>query len=328
MIAGTAVSLHLSSGTITTKYRSALCKAASTDTIQQYIQHKHKWTDTEFASINWVAHGHSVCRFYHKKQFIVKFVHEWLPLGRLTSKYKQHHLSKCPLCSHEIEDGDHFLQCPEHPQWKSDMLCALRHYFDQTPTRPFLGDLLITGLSKWLHNEPAIFPDFPPLYNSLIFRQTRIGWKQLFIGRFILEWSDLQQDYLVLQSITSKKYSGTSWITGVTQIIWNHVYSNWEARNADLHGIDATIRERAQYTQAQWETEEIYSQRSLVQPCDRNVFYSNTNEHFQKESTAHWLKQWLNTWKPLILHSIQNGNATGTNQNHSICDFFHPLPTA
>ena len=187
LIAGTAVSLHLSSGTITTKYRSALPKAASTDTIQQYIQNENKWTNAEFASINWVAHGCSVRRFYHKKQFIVKFVDEWLPLGRLTSKYKQHHLSTCPTCSHDIEDGDHFLCCAEHPQWKSDMFHTLQNYFDQTPTRPFLSDLLITGLTKWLHNEPAIFSDFPPLYNSLIFHQTRIGWKQLFVSCFVLE---------------------------------------------------------------------------------------------------------------------------------------------
>ena len=153
MIAGTAVSLHLSSGTTTTKYMSALRKAASMDTIQHYIQNKNKWTDAAFDSINWVA---------HKKQFIIKFIHEWLPLGRLTSKYKKHHLSTCPTCSHDIEDGDHFLQCTEHPQWKSDKFCALHNYFDKTPTRPFLGNLLITSLSKWLHNEPAIFFNFPP----------------------------------------------------------------------------------------------------------------------------------------------------------------------
>ena len=81
MIAGTAMSLHLPSGTITTKYRSALHKAASTDTIQHYIQNKNKWTDAEFASINWVTHSRSIRCFYHKKQFIAKFVHEWLPLG-------------------------------------------------------------------------------------------------------------------------------------------------------------------------------------------------------------------------------------------------------
>ena len=39
-----------------------------------------------------------------------------------------------------------------------------------------------------------------------------------------------------------------------------------EARNADLHGIDATMREQAQYAQAQWETEEIYSQCSWSSP--------------------------------------------------------------
>ena len=88
------------------------------------------------------------------------------------------------------------------------------------------------------------------------------------------------------------------------------------------------MREQAQYAQAKWETEEIYSQCSLVQPCDRDVFYSNTNEHFQKESTARGLKQWLNTWKPLILRSIQEGTAMGTNHDHSIRDYFSPLPTA
>ena len=42
MIAGSAVSLHLLSRTITTKYRSALRKAASMDPIQHYIQTKNK----------------------------------------------------------------------------------------------------------------------------------------------------------------------------------------------------------------------------------------------------------------------------------------------
>ena len=77
MIAGSAVSLHLLSRTITTKYRCALCKAASTDPIQHYIQTKNKWSNNKFTSINWIAHGHSVCSFYHKKQFIDKFIHEW-----------------------------------------------------------------------------------------------------------------------------------------------------------------------------------------------------------------------------------------------------------
>ena len=51
MIEGTATSLQLPLGTITTKHRSALCRAAGTDTIQHYIQCKHKWTNAEFANL-------------------------------------------------------------------------------------------------------------------------------------------------------------------------------------------------------------------------------------------------------------------------------------
>ena len=47
MIAGTAASLHLPLGTITTKHRSALRRAAGTATIQHYIQRKHNWTNAE-----------------------------------------------------------------------------------------------------------------------------------------------------------------------------------------------------------------------------------------------------------------------------------------
>ena len=165
MIAATAASLHLSSGTTTTKYRSALRKAASTDTIKYNIQNKNKWNDAEFASIIQPLS----MPLLPQKRFIIKFIHEWLPLGQLTSKYKKHHLSTFPTCSHAIEDGDHFLCCTEHPQWKSDMLCALHNYFDKTPTKPFLGNLLITGLSKWLHNEQAIFSDSPPPMQQLHF---------------------------------------------------------------------------------------------------------------------------------------------------------------
>ena len=44
-----------------------------------------------------------------------------------------------------------------------------------------------------------------------------------------------------------------------------------------------------------------------------------------KEPTACGLRQWLNTWKPLLLRSIQDGITTGTNCTHSICNFFSPF---
>ena len=76
----------------------------------------------------------------------------------------------------------------------------------------------------WLHNEPAIFSDFPPHLQQSHFPPDQ-NWMEAIVHQQIhVEWSNLQQDYLDLQNIISMKYSGTSWITGVIQIIWNHVY--------------------------------------------------------------------------------------------------------
>ena len=47
------------------------------------------------------------------------------------------------------------------------MFRTLRNNFDKTQTRAFLGNLLITSLSKWLDNEPAIFSDSRVLSNVM-----------------------------------------------------------------------------------------------------------------------------------------------------------------
>ena len=128
-------------------------------------------------------------------------------------------------------------------------------------------------------------PTYPHLQQSH-FPPDRIGWKQLFVGRFMFEWSNLQQHYLVLQSIVSKKYLGTSWITGVIQIIWNHVYYNWEARNADLHGIDVATRKSAQYAQAQRETE-ISTCNALLSSLKIGMYFTSIPTNTSKKNP--WL---------------------------------------
>ena len=41
--------------------------------------------------------------------------------------------------------------------------------------------------------DPA---DYPPDVNRLIRRQNAIGWKHLWLGRFSVEWSDMQDDFI------------------------------------------------------------------------------------------------------------------------------------
>ena len=41
--------------------------------------------------------------------------------------------------------------------------------------------------------------EFSPALSRLIHSQTRIGWRQMFNGRFSQEWSNLQDAYLYCQ---------------------------------------------------------------------------------------------------------------------------------
>ena len=78
--------------------------------------------------------------------FLVKFIHDWLPVGKLLQHYKTHYSSKCPSCDCEIEDRNHFLQCHARSNWHKDMISDVRKYFTKHPTRPALADILYARL--------------------------------------------------------------------------------------------------------------------------------------------------------------------------------------
>ena len=96
-------------------------------------------------------------------------------------------------------------------------------------------------------------------------------------------------------------------ISGTIKIIWQHIHDLWIRRNLDLHGHDASTREQAALHSAQQEIVDLYLLRPQVRPADRIIFYSSTTEHFQKESRSSQLRVWINTWKPLILSSVEVG---------------------
>ena len=106
-----------------------------------------------------------------------------------------------------------------------------------------------------------------------------------------------------------------------------HVRQNWESRNSAQHGIDPITRELALYGQAQREITELYNYHHSVLPGDKTLFYATLTIHWEMEPTSNGLRQWLNTWKPVVLQSIQTTIASGTAQNHSIQQYFQPQPT-
>jgi hypothetical protein len=307
-IAGNTVQLNLPCGTISSKLKQAVRKHASLPITRQAIMKSNKWTLSEFDSIAWEIHGTCFRKHYPKKHFFVKYLHDWLPLGAQISKYKPHYLAKCPSCDHELEDRNHFLRCQERKQWQSKMIEDVRAFATSFPTRPALTRVLLDNMKKWLADQPVVATDYPPMYREMITKQTAAGWNQIFLGRFVKEWIQFQEDSLGTISNRKPKQSGAIWLQGIITIIWQHVHQEWETRNKARHGHDAETQEIARLEQAQRETAEIYATREQINPEYQDVFYDSLEEHFQAEPTALGLRQWLNTWQLTVVPSHPPNN--------------------
>jgi hypothetical protein len=200
----------------------------------------------------------------------------------------------------------------------------LRQFFRSHPTRPVLAKILLEALNQWLSDRPIHLSGFPSLYDALISKQYVVGWDQLLFGRFVLEWSELQETFLSTLPKRETHHSGKTWVSGVNQIIWKHVYDTWEIRNAAQHGIDAGSRETALTEMAIKQTAALYEVRDQVLPRDYDLFYASLEDHHLQEPTSRGLNQWLSTWQPVILQSVKKAAKLGTRGLASIRQFFQP----
>ena len=127
--------------------------------------------------------------------------------------------------------------------------------------------------------------------------------------RFITTWSRLQEDHLHQHDQSSGKIE------------------NWETQNDAWHSTDASTHEPAKHELGKQEMMALYEHHHKVVPRDQDLFYSTTEEHFVQETMSQGLQQWLNTWKPVLLQSIQEGTSTGTNEMHDIRCYFRNTTT-
>ena len=307
LIAGSAAILHGPNGTISSNYRANLRRLSSDPIIIDYMQTKYKWSYQVFHLVDWEIHSSVIRANFGHRHFITKFVHGWLPLGKLTQHYASHYLATCPNCPDSLEDVDHFLRCSHRQNWTGPLFDEMFTFWSDKCFDPTLQSVLHEALLLWLGDSPMVFPSVPVAYRVLIARQASVGWQHLFFGRFVRDWASLQDQYVRARGLNPSKFSGSCVISGTIKILWQHIHDLWLRRNLDLHGHDASTREQAALHSAQREIIDLYLLRPLVRPADRVIFYSSTAEHFQQETRSSQLRVWLNTWKPMILSSAGVG---------------------
>ena len=185
------IGLNTSDGSITKNFAPTIrYRPASAPELQKYIQDRNKWNPHQvFQSVNWPAHGTSFRARIDKRTHLIKLVHGILPTGKVLHR-KDTIRNRCPTCQQIMEDWQHIMRCTAAPQqtWRDGTVKAVTEKCQSLSTRPAMKEVLIDGVSGWLHSDEERFVLDRSKHHhdmrQLICQQNLIGWQQLFLGQF------------------------------------------------------------------------------------------------------------------------------------------------
>jgi hypothetical protein len=138
--------------------------------------------------------------------------------------------------------------------------------------------------------------NFPTQYQTLIHKQTSIGWIHIFQGQIVTSWQKLQQYH----------YSSLPPVKGCNGMSWSQLAGEWaalwDAYNKSVYGTDSFTRAQAQHAQAIRELEILYSYGNQVLQHSNSLYYDTLVAH--KGMPTRSIQQWLNSYCHLLLHSL------------------------
>jgi hypothetical protein len=211
--------------------------------------------------------------------------------------------------------------------WKTQLKATLIKFTDETNSHHLLRDILVTGIHNWIHGLHFPTNQYLPDWQELIDSQSKIGWKQLLLGRFSVKWLDYQAQHLRINKIPFTNFNhGPVWLSTLIIRIWNHCYMLWESRNKDKHGHDTKTERAALLAQVQRRMAVMYELKNRCFPSDRlKWFHSMLDEHITKEPHLYQQQAWLETYKPMIQRRIHDRDRVIQQRLHTIDEYFPPL---
>jgi signal transduction histidine kinase len=297
-----------------------------------YIQQKNGWTPLVMSYIDWGAHSSALRQRPEKRTHMTKLLNEILPTAGQANRFDRG-TRRCPLCPSQMEDRDHILCCP-HPTrqtWRETFLKEVANHCRNTGTAPLLQEVVLQGVQRWF-STPQEFSLSTEGYNSdiqqLIHQQNRIGWRQLFHGRYSVEWAKLQEThYRSLQrddaSSSIIKQTGERWLVNLILFVWDKWYTLWKQRNQELHGDDVLTRAAAERKEIQRQLQDIYQRRQDLEPRVQELLFADVTHHYEVPLSV--TRNWLAAHTGLIGESMRRVKAKAIQGVRSIRTYFNTI---
>jgi hypothetical protein len=321
--------LNLTQGTVTAHHAAAMHIAASGPPLLEYVRRKNGWTLEISNKINWEAHSKALAGHRNKSTQCVKLVHDILPTNAYVHRQSPTR-QKCPLCT-DIKDRDHILRCkhPSREQWRKEFLTSLNHYCSTAGTCQTLTHILLLALQRWFREDPngaqSMTLDehqFPNDVRLVIQQQNKIGWRQIFSGRFGRAWGEYQERHYsqAAEQSRAKVHTGQLWQKNMIMFIWAKWFLLWSMRNQDVHGADENTRRQLERAAVISEIRELHDARSRMEPRVQGLLPQDLGDHISQST---WINvNWLRIHGPTMRESIQRAKELAIRGTRSIQSYF------
>ena len=207
--------------------------------------------------------------------------------------------------------------------WRDKFITSFRARLGKLKTQPDLQNILLTGLQGTLLDRNfSMDPDTrEPCFESLVSCQNDIGWHHLLRGRFSKQWIQLQQSHIDHDpEISSKTFSGHTWLKKVLHLLWSHLYLAWKERNADLHGIDTADKEAKAKAKLRPAIVAMYELGATLDYLDKRLFDVTLTARLAKPSSDQ--RAWLSLNAPTIRMAKAEADHHIQQTQHDIRHFF------
>jgi hypothetical protein len=323
-------------GTITAKVVTEVRNYATGPPLKLHIQERNHWTDQIMRAINWRAHGGALNGMIAKRVHFTKMVHECLPTFQRLNKFTNG-ARKCPACSVADETRDHILRCPqaERHRWRTSFMSKIEEFHERENTSPFLRHVWREAMEVWFAEESLDIQLSPILFPSdvrqVIIQQNKIGWRQVFNGRFAMAWASVQADFTARQVQRStantknqQRKKGKQWQKKFITEIWKQWFILWKQRNELVHGTTQSTRQDAIRRTAAAELRAIYDTKEQLEPEAQGLLFQEVQDHIQRHQPQ-TTRNWLHTNAPILRESLRRAKRRAIAGVRSIRSYFAPV---
>ena len=325
----TPCQLLIQQRSITGKIKRRAHEAATTTNLMVYLQRKFQWSPTTIKLIDWDTFSAILQKYRDKWPTIVKHIHDISPTGTIANRNNPHLPHECPACNHPHESNNHVILCPSQSRarWRAQMIQKIREH-KKHPSDPYLIDILQDGLIRFHRTLDTIETTrYPERYSKLIDSQNKIGWDQLYKGRWSTEWVRAHERFMQSQVHSGACKSASSWVLSIGRLLLDQWLELWKLRNEERHGKDKSQEDQIRQHRLHSELHELYTYKDQVCPTDRNIFHATAQDHLSQHTSLDIIENWISTYKESIKASAKQANTLGIQRNRTLFDYpaFNPI---